>query len=394
MKRLAIIFILSCAAVVSAPAGIRAQSAAREAALRSAAQSNGTADLRPKFAPGQVLRYQMELVTTTSGSSGGVVQDPQGPSQLVVTWDATVRIEILPPAVSTSATTPSAQPPAPPPALRLRMTYEKSAATITTDGFDPTASAIQDQYQRLQGHAVEFALDAAGKVTDISGGDDVFATPQAARDAQAWVAQLSSGVGPLGAAATPGQQWSSDEPATGIPLPDMIWHTDSNYLRNESCALGALPQTAAPSATSASSSAAPLPSARSARSGPSPSGGSQATPSASTEATGETCAVVDTRVSLVPSRSTQKAENNAAKNSAAQSNSSAVPSTVPNGMHTTGTWTGTSESLIYISLRTGWVVSIAQNGDEQMDVTVVSDRLDSIRYAGKVHSRVNLLLLP
>jgi hypothetical protein len=50
--------------------------------------------------------------------------------------------------------------------------------------------------------------------------------------------------------------------------------------------------------------------------------------------------------------------------------------------------------LIYVSLRTGWVVSVSQSGDEKMDVTVVSEHLDSIRYAGTVHSHVNLLLLP
>jgi hypothetical protein len=394
MKQFAKIFILSCAAIASAAAGIRAQSAAQQATPATAHPANAPVELSPKFTPGQVLRYQMELVTTTEGSSGGVVQDPQGPSRLVVTWDATVRIEVLPPEVSpsTSATPPSAQSAVSLAALHLRMTYEKSAATIQTDGFDPTASAIQDQYQRLQGHAVDFSLDPEGRVTDITGGDDVFATPQAARDAQAWVAQLSSGFAPPGTTSAPGQQWSSDEPATGIPLPDMIWHTDSSYLRNESCSPNSPPLAAAPSVAGAPPSATQ--SVVGAQSASSPSAGSPLPPTASAYSSGETCAVIDTRVSLVPSKATQKAENQAAKNSAAQPNSSASsPANVPKGLHTTGTWTGASESLIYVSLRTGWVVSIAQNGDEQMDVTVISDRLDSMRYAGKVHSHVDLLLL-
>jgi len=360
MTRLATIYILSCAAAISAlAAGARAnaQQAAPPAAASGAAAVTGPLELRPKFIPGQVLRYQMELVTTTSGSSGGVVQDPQGPSKLVVTWDATVRIEILPPAASSTT-------------QRLRMTYEKSSATIQTDGFDPTAQAIQDQYQGLEGHAVEFALDAQGKVTDISGGDDVFATPQAARDAQAWVAQLSSGFAPPGTTSAPGQHWSSDEPATGIPLPDMIWHTDSSYMRDEPCRQSPLAAAAAPTAM-----------------GPAPSAGAPAS--------ADTCAVILTRVTLVASKATQKAENNAAKNSGAQSGSGANSSgNVPKGMQTSGTWSGTSESLIYVSLRTGWVASVSQNGDEQMDVTVVSDHLDSMRYAGTVHSHVDLLLLP
>jgi hypothetical protein len=347
MTRLATILILSCAAAVSAPAAGGARASAQQAAPPAVAPT-GPAELRPKFIPGQVLRYQMELVTTTTGSSDGVVQDPQGPSKLVVTWDATVRIEILPPAASSAA-------------LRLRMTYEKSSATIQTDGFDPTAQAIQDQYQGLEGHAVEFALDAQGKVSDISGGDDVFATPQAARDAQAWVAQLSSGFAPPGTTSAPGQHWSSDEAATGIPLPGMIWHTDSSYMRNEPC--GQSPLAAAPPA------AAP--------------------------ASGDTCAVILTRVSLVASKATLKAEDNAAKNSGAQKSSGMAPSgNVPKGMQTSGTWSGTSESLIYVSLRTGWVSSVSQNGDEQMDVTVMNEHLESMRYAGTVHSHVDLLLLP
>jgi hypothetical protein len=360
MTRHATTYILSCAAAVSALAAAGAPANAQQTAppaAVSAAAPTGSVGLRPKFIPGQVLRYQMELVTTTSGSSGGVVQDPQGPSKLVVTWDATVRIEILPPAASSAA-------------LRLRMTYEKSSAAIQTDGFDPTAQAIQDQYQSLEGHAVEFALDAQGKVTDISGGDDVFTTPQAARDAQAWVAQLSSGFAPPGTTATPGRHWSSDEPATGIPLPDMIWHTDSSYMRDEPCRQSPLAAAAAPT----------------------PPG---AAPTDAAPASADICAVILTRVTLVASKATQKAEDNAAKNSGAQKSSGATPSAnLPKGMQTSGAWSGTSESLIYVSLRTGWVASVSQNGDEQMDVTVVSDHLDSMRYAGTVHSHVDLLLLP
>jgi hypothetical protein len=362
MTRVATICILSCAAAVSvAAAGARTGAAPAE----PTATASGAVELRPKFAPGQVLRYQMELVTTTSGESGGVVQDPQGPSKLVVTWDATVRIEVLPPEAGAGANTSSGTAAPPAAAMRLRMTYEKSSATIQTDGFDPTAQAIQDQYQSLQGHAVEFALDASGKVIDISGGDDVFSTPQAARDAQAWVAQLSAGFGPPGAAAAaPGQKWSADDAATGIPLPDMIWHTDSIYTRNDSCPQ-APPDAGAPSAA------------------------------ASGAAITDTCAVILTRVSLVPTKATQKAENNADKNDNAKAGpDGAAPGSAPNGMHSTGTWTSASESLIYISLRTGWVLSVSQNGDEQMDVTVTNEHLESMRYAGTVHSHVELHLLP
>jgi len=395
MTRFATICILSCAAVLSTQSGARAQggdSAAAAAKPAASAPAGGDAvDLRPKFTPGQVLRYQMELVTTTMGSTGGVVQDPQGPTRLVVTWDATVRIDVLPasavspPAVvspqdSASASTAPAAPGSVSLAeLLLRMTYEKSAATIQTDGYDPDARSIQDQYQRLEGHAVEISLDAQGNVTDISGGDDVFTTPQAARDAQGWISQLSAGIGPPGASVSPGQHWSADQPATGIPLPDMFWHTDSSYERNEPCRQPALD---VPSVAGAQAVAtAPTVDAA----------------SAAASASDETCAVILTRVSLVPTKATLKAESNAIRNNnnAAPSGSGATPrGAVPKGMQTTGSWAGSSESLIYVSLRTGWVVSVSQSGDEKMDVTVISEHLDSIRYAGTVQSHVNLLLLP
>jgi hypothetical protein len=332
----------------------------------------------------------MELQTTTTGSSGGAVEDPQGPSKLVVTWDATIRVDVLPPgAMPQSALAPAtptaAQSSAAPVALRLRMTYEKSAATVQSDGYDPAAESVQTQYQRLAGRVVEFALDAHGKVTDVSGVEDVFESPQAARDAQSWVEQLSSGLGAPGTSVAPGQAWSADEPATAIPLPGMTWHTDSSYLRNEPCRQ---PSPAAPGASATASSAAgagPSTAAAPQAAASLPAGAGASLAEVAPAASSESCAVILTHVSLVPPKSAQK------------SGSAAAPKPVPGpieGMHTVGNWIGSGESLVYVSLGTGWVVSVAQSGDEKMDVTIINEHLDSIRYAGAVHSHVSLLLLP
>jgi hypothetical protein len=393
MKHLATICILNCAAIVSATAGLGAQQPAapgQAAPASSAPQSVAPIDLRPKFAPGQTLRYQMELQTTTTGSSGGVVEDPQGPSKLVVTWDATIRVDVLPPGVMppnalAAATPPAAQSPAASVALRLRMTYEKSAATVQSDGYDPAAESVQPQYQHLVGRVVEFALDAHGKVTDVSGVEDVFESPQAARDAQAWVEQLSSGLGAPGSSVAPGQTWSADEPATAIPLPGMTWHTDSTYLRNEPCRQ---PSPAVPGASAAASLpavAGPVIAATPQAAASPPAVAGVPTAGVASAASGESCAVILTHVSLVPPKSAQK------------SGSAAAPKPAPGpieGMHTVGNWTGSGESLIYVSLRTGWIVSVSQSGDERMDVTIINEHLDSMRYAGAVHSHVSLLLLP
>jgi hypothetical protein len=161
----------------------------------------------------------------------------------------------------------------------------------------------------------------------------------------------------------------------------MFWHTDSSYERNQPCRESApdVPPVAGTPSVAAPAVAAPPPADA---------------PSAA-PATDETCAVILTRVSLVPSKATLKAENNAIKNSAAPSGSDATSRhAIPKGLQTSGTWAGSSESLIRVSLRTGWVVSVSQSGDEKMDVTLLSEHLDSIRYAGTVHSHVTLLLLP
>ena len=41
------------------------------------------------------MRYQIEFQTESGMKHGGAIQDPEGPSQMVVTWDATVRLEVL-----------------------------------------------------------------------------------------------------------------------------------------------------------------------------------------------------------------------------------------------------------------------------------------------------------
>jgi hypothetical protein len=64
-----------------------------------------------------------------------------------------------------------------------------------------------------------------------------------------------------------------------------------------------------------------------------------------------------------------------------------------NGVQTAGTWMGTAQSLTYVSLRTGAVVSIAQTGTEEMDVTLTTTRNTSMRYKGTIQSRSQVALV-
>jgi len=137
----------------SANASLRAQS------LPKVSPSPARIDLRPKLLPGVVLRYQIQLQTITDTKRTGAISDPQGPSRLAVTWDATVKLEVLgvvsPPAASSPAPktgagkTASAESNAPAPPLRIRTTYEHSAASVASDSPDPQAEDIEQRYKRL-----------------------------------------------------------------------------------------------------------------------------------------------------------------------------------------------------------------------------------------------------
>jgi hypothetical protein len=291
--------------------------------------------LSPRFSVGQTFRYQMEFETTTATSRSGFTADPQGPSQLVITWNTTIRMEVLPAEASDSG------------GIRLRITYEKSTANVRADTFDPEAIATQQQYQKLEGKVVEFTLDAAGNVTSITGLEGIVDGDKAMQAALQWIAQLDAGSGAPAGGVRIGQTWSSEQPATSLLLPGLVWRNDSQYLRNEAC-------------YPPNPDAAPV----------SPHAESSGSPDSA-----ETCAVILTRLSLVRPKPARHA---------AQDKSEAK---------TEGRWNGSGESLSYISLHTGLVVSVTQTATEDMDVTITSAQNNSMRYAGKILSRSQVALV-
>jgi len=294
--------------------------------------------LAPRFSPGQVLRYEMEFETTTSTSHSGLATDPQGPGKLVITWDATIRMEVLP-AENTE-----------PGSLRFQTTYEKSAATVSSDTFDPAASATRDQYEALAGKVVEFTLDAGGKVKSVSGLEGIVGGEKAAQAAREWIAHIDASSGAPAGGVTIGQKWSSEEPAKSLPVAGMVWRTETEYLRNEACHP---PNPDVPAAASPAES--------------------PANPESSA-----ICAVILTRLSL--------------------SRPKVVRDPTPeeyrkNGMQTAGKWDGSAQSLTYVSLSSGFVVSSTQTGTEEMDVTLTNAENSSLHYAGTILSRSQVALV-
>ena len=330
-----VLWFLSSAAGAQKKAPERSPAKAQQG---STAASQPRVSLSPRFSPGQAFRYTMEFETTTATSRSGMAKDPQGPAKLVIDWDATIQLEVLP-----------AEPSAPG-SIRLRTTYEKSTAHVTSDTFDPTAAATEEQYQNLEGKMIEFTLDANGKVISVSGLEEIVdgeKTVEAARD---WIAQLSAGSGAPAGGVTVGQKWSSEQPAASLPVAGMVWRTESEYLRDEIC-------------RPPNPDAAPTPSSAE---------------SAGNSEPAETCAVILTRLNLVRRKPVRDVTPEEYRKS---------------GVQTAGKWEGSAESLSYISLRTGLAVSVTQTGSEEMDVTLTTAKNISMRYAGTILSRSQVALV-
>ncbi len=294
--------------------------------------------LSPRFSPGQAFRYSMEFETTTATSRSGLAADPQGPSKLVITWNAVILLQVLPAETNAQGT------------IRLRTTYETSTAHVTSDTFDPVAAATEEQYKKLQGKVVEFTLDANGKVILVAGLEDIVEGEKAAQAAREWIAQLDAGSGAPPGGVTVGQTWSSEKPASSLPVAGLVWRTESEYLRNEIC------HPPNPEASPAASS----------------------TDSAQDAQSAETCAVILTRLNLLRPKSVRN---------------STPEDYRKKGIQTAGKWDGSAQSLSYISLRTGLAVSVTQTGTEKMDVTLTTGKDTSMHYAGTVLSRSQVALV-
>jgi len=331
-----------CAVLLAISPGVRAQTDTAKKPSSARTQKNAAVSprvsLAPRFIPGQAFRYNMEFETTTNTSRSGLASDPEGPSSLVVDWNAAVRMDVL----AAGADTPGG--------IRLRTTYEKSSAIIHSDTFDPAASETSEQYKNLEGKVVEFTLDAAGNVKYAAGIEGIVDSEKAAQSARAWIANLSASAGAPSGGVALGQKWSSEQPAESLPIAGLIWHTDSEYLRNEPCH-------------------PPNPDV--------PKGPETPEPIASLHVQAD-CAVILANLSLVRSKSS----------------GDLTPAELrKNGVRSEGNWSGSAQSLLYVSLDSGMVVSVTQTGTEVMDVKLTSDRNTSLRYAGTISSRSHVALV-
>jgi len=193
--------------------------------------------------------------------------------------------------------------------------------------------------RQLEGQVIEFTVGTDGHVSDVHGLEGIIDDNQVRQAAEQWMAQVTGpAIAPRGVAL--GQIWNSAQPATSMPLAGMSWRSTSTYLRNEPC------RPAEPAASVSS---------------------------------GELCAVILTRQAILPGKQLRDPTPEDYRR---------------NRLRTSGRWTGSGESLSYVSLQTHSAVSVTQDSAQQIDFTVTNSSGRSIRYAGAIETHSRVVLLP
>ena len=301
------------------------------------AASNQRMHFTPKFVSGEVLRYQVDMRTVSTGNTTTPIANPEGQTKVSQTISLLVRLEVLGSAPTSAAA---------PPQTRFRVTYEKSSAQSESDAFNPDAPSLEDQYSKLEGGSIEFTLLPEGHLAEIRGLEDIFPQRSETDPILSWVQAVSIAARLPREGITLAQKWSDERPLPGGPLADLFWRTQSTYLRDDTCGPAK------------------------AMVGQSPS------PHSSTDS----CAVILTHFEILRHGSPE---------------SNATPQEyLRNGLRTSGSWTGSGESLDSISLATGLLESSTQTSTQKMDYQIISAATGSrIHHVAQVESQSEIRLV-
>ncbi|MHB8410948.1 MAG: hypothetical protein ACYDDI_03270 [Candidatus Acidiferrales bacterium] len=319
----------------------------------------------PHFVAGQVFHYSVQMHIDSASHSTGPVLDPEGPTKVGESLSVILRLEIL--NVSGTAAAPGP--------ARIRVTYEKAIAASTSDSYDAASAAIAQQYKKLEGQSIEFTLEPTGEITGVTGLDKILPGESRSAIVKQWLNQLTLGASIPRKGIAIGEKWSSEQPLDNVPLAGLAWRTESTYTRNEPCpavrsepAVGAVAQSVTPSPVA------------------------------------DECVIILTHSEITgapaqpPPRqlSQQRGSSGGDQPESQPGNQKDHTPDIfrKNGLRTFGEWTGSSDGLTAISLRTGMVVSVTQTAATHMDFTIMTATAHNrMRYAGDTRSQSQITLL-
>lgn len=275
--------------------------------------------IQPQFKPGEILYYQIETHTVSTGKTTTPIINPEGGTKLSENADLLVRLDVLPESNGTGGAKSQRGGP-----VHMRVTYERAHADSQADAPVFDAPPAAQEYDGLAGHSFELTLEPSGAVADLKDIDNILKnTAGAAPSALSWMRTLEiSNRFPERGIST-GQKWTDEKPLDRSPLAGLVWRAQSSYLRNEPCKL--------PSAENADAN--------------------------STAGGAGRCAVILTQLQILRHGSSHADQS--------------PPDFLRHGLRTAGTLTGTGESLDSISLSSGVLVSSTQTSTQRADFDII-----------------------
>ena len=307
--------------------------------------------LFPRLHAGQTFTYVIQYRTKKNIKTESRVVSAAGPDEAQTDAHWYLQIEIL-----------DVHPQGDRAVIHARSKFQ----SVTTEPSAANSQAIRPQPEEPDENSpprfVDFTLLPDGRIDPVTGLNDLF--PEQRQAWQEWLRQFAiSAIFPRDGV-TRGQSWKTTElEQSPSPIAKLEWQKNSSYVRDEPCRPTSSPAILSP--------ANATPDAKT----PSPA----TNMSPSTNSSSQTCAVVFTRAQL--------------KQKSSPKDSTPGDFQVQ-GLRTTGTATGTNETISYISLQTGLVVRVTEDAHQFMDVLVAkADGSNQIHYNLNATSHTEILLL-
>ncbi|HKV63844.1 MAG TPA: hypothetical protein VJO16_18190 [Candidatus Acidoferrum sp.] len=303
-----------------------------------AAVSLGAGDRRvrllPKLQSGQTLTYLIRFQSDKTVKTESKVVAPMAPDSAQLDAHGLLRVEIL-----------NSQNTASNPSIRARAQFlnaDSDAAVNTSSDKSPDGNNSRED---AAVKSIEFTISPDGSVNNTKRLDSL--SPDQQQAWHQWVARFALAWTLPFDGMKPGEKSKLEQPEqSGAPIAGLHWERDSLYVRNEPCHSSQLSPTR------------------------------EATPSGGPA---DTCAVLLTTATLRQKSSSKDATPDDFK---------------VHELRTMGSAKGTSETITYISLKTGLVVRATEETTQSMDVVIAkADGSNGVHFNVDAKSRAEVLLV-